>query len=454
MRYNAVMSSFRFLHAADLHLDSPLRGLERHDGLSMERIRDASRRALDNMVEIAISHDVAFVVIAGDLYDGNWKTISTGRYMAQALGRLIRHGIRVFLLQGNHDAASILTRDLPLQQGIDRFPSRKPGSFLIDSLGVALHGQSFADRHVPHDMTPAYPAPVEGYFNIGVLHTSLSGHGEHETYAPCTPDGLRAKAYDYWALGHVHERMILDNGTPIVYPGVLQGRHIRETGEKGVVVVTVENHRVTSIDPVPCDVVRWVETRFDCANLTHEPDLHQHLGTLFQDIARAHPDHLCVLRLVLCGQTALHDTLRRQGAGLRETIQHLAAMSGGEIELEKLVLDTAPLMAPGSGASAGVLPDDSALSALIHRATQDAALLDDIGRDLDLCLKTLNLGEIAPNSLLDHIERRDWAAILPGLENALCEQLSGHSENEVSHDAGYDPKGLSSLRDATQGETP
>ncbi|WP_051535899.1 metallophosphoesterase family protein [Asaia platycodi] len=143
------MSSFRFLHAADLHLDSPLKGLERHDDLSIDRIRSASRRALDNMVDAAIDHDVAFVVIAGDLYDGDWKTISTGRYMAIALGRLIAHGIRVFLLQGNHDAASVLTRDLPLQAGIDRFPSPKPGSFLIDDLAWPCMGRALPTGTCP-----------------------------------------------------------------------------------------------------------------------------------------------------------------------------------------------------------------------------------------------------------------------------------------------------------------
>lgn len=420
------MSSFRFLHAADLHLDSPLKGLERHDDLSIDRIRSASRRALDNMVDAAIDHDVAFVVIAGDLYDGDWKTISTGRYMAIALGRLIAHGIRVFLLQGNHDAASVLTRDLPLQAGIDRFPSPKPGSFLIDDLGVALHGQSFANRHMPHDMTPAYPAPVPGYFNIGVLHTSLSGHGQHETYAPCTPETLRAKDYDYWALGHVHERMILTDGTPIVFPGVLQGRHIRETGEKGVVLVSVTDHRIDSIMPVACDVVRWHVAPFDCTGLESMPAFEDRLGALLRNISRHHDGHLCVMRLTVTGATPLHDALRRQGPALREIVQHLAAMSGGEIELEKLVLDTSPPAAQNRA-----MPDEEesfALSGLVHDAASDETLLKFLGEELDSCLKTLNLGDIVPDSLLDRINRRDWASILPELNETLCDRLSGKGD--------------------------
>ncbi|WP_025885863.1 metallophosphoesterase family protein [Asaia prunellae] len=417
------MSSFRFLHAADLHLDSPLKGLERHDDLSIDRIRSASRRALDNMVRVAIEHEVAFVIIAGDLYDGSWKTISTGHYMASALGRLIAHGIRVFLLQGNHDAASVLTRDLPLPAGIDRFPSSNPGSFLIDHLGVALHGQSFANRHIPHDMTPAYPTSVQDYFNIGVLHTSLSGHGQHETYAPCTPEALRAKNYDYWALGHVHERMILTDGTPIVFPGVLQGRHIRETGEKGVVLVTVTDHRIESITPITCDVVRWHVAHFDCTGLESMASLEERLGDFLRDMARDHASHLTVVRLIVEGTTQLHDALRRQGPALRETAQHLAAMSGGEIELEKLVLKTSPLVT--QSLTRPTEDEIFALSGLIHDAAGDEALLKSLGDELDPFLNTLNLGDIAPDSLLARIRQHDWGSILPELNEALCDSLSG-----------------------------
>nr|WP_269530453.1 DNA repair exonuclease [Asaia astilbis] len=380
---------------------------------------------MDNLVRVAIDNEVAFVVVAGDLYDGNWKTISTGRYMATALGRLKAHGIEVFILQGNHDAASVLTRDLPLQAGIERFPSQKPGSFQIDELGVALHGQA-CHRHVPHDMTPAYPAPIPGYFNIGVLHTSLSSHGQHETYAPTTPETLRAKGYDYWALGHVHERMILQEGAPIVFPGVLQGRHIRETGEKGVILVSVTDHRIETITPIPCDVVRWHEERFDCTGLELDSAFQDQLGATFRSIAETHEGHLCVTRLILYGETALHERLRRQGPALRETLHHLAAMSGGEIELEKLVLETSPLAAIATPAMSEEEP--FALAGLVRDAVKDDTLLNEIGKDLDLCLKTLNLGDIAPDSLLARIDRRDWASFLPELSEALCDRLTGKGD--------------------------
>lgn len=422
------MSSFSFLHAADLHLDSPLKGLERHDGLPTERIRDASRRALDRMIDTAIANNVAFVVIAGDLYDGSWKTVSTGRYMAAALGRLRELGIRVFLLQGNHDAASVLSKDLPLPEGVDRFPSHKSASFTIESLGVALHGQSFATRHVPDDMTPSYPAPMEGYFNIGVLHTSLSGHGgPHETYAPSTVQGLRAKGYDYWALGHVHQRMILDGGTPIVYPGVLQGRHIRETGEKGIILVTVENHAITAIEPVSCDVVRWHETRFDCTGIEEQAEFEHRLERHLNDVGALCGGMLCVIRLILHGETPLDDLLKRQGPTLRETVQHLIAMSGSDIELEKLVVETcSPTNLHPQDGSTGRLSGEEivALADLIRQTTQDETFLADISKDLNLCLGTLNLGKIAPDSLLGQIGRHDWTSILPDLEQALCQRLS------------------------------
>lgn len=423
------MSSFRFLHAADLHLDSPLRGLAQHEGLSLSRIRNASRKALDTLVETALREDVAFVVIAGDLYDGSWKTIGTGLYMARALGRLLSHNIRVFLLQGNHDAVSVLTRDLPLPEGVARFPSQAPETFRIDTLGVALHGQSFASRHVPDDMTRFYPPPVPGYFNIGVLHTSLSGHGRHETYAPCTQEGLAALGYDYWALGHVHERMIAGPSPHIVFPGVLQGRHIHEQGEKGAVLVTVRDGAVCAVDPVLCDDVRWTHETLDCTGIEQDSALHERIGALLRSVAGRDPERLFILRLTLCGETSLHQTLARPPQALREAILHLAAMSAGTVELEKLVIETRPPERTASLSPGG--RDDDAIAGFLREAAEDPALRAQIRDDLEACLGTLPLDTPVPGSLLALIRSGDWDTLLPRISETLLARLSDGSEGDA-----------------------
>lgn len=336
------MSSFRFLHAADIHLDSPLRGLSRYDGLPEAEIRGSTRRALDRLVETALTEKVDFVVLAGDLYDGTWQDVGTGLYMVRALSRLVQAGIRVVTLSGNHDAQSVIARDLPLPDGIDHFSYDAPQTLHWPELGVVLHGQSFRDRHVTQDMTRTYPAPVPGCFNIGVLHTSLSGYGAHETYAPCSVETLSAKGYDYWALGHVHAREIVCKHPWIVFPGVLQGRHARETGACGCELVTVEDGIVRSVTFVECDVVRWCRLELDVSDLH---DMEAVLGTARRRMENALSEaggRTLIARIVLTGRSHLHDRLCASKTW-KEDLRVIAASmtSGGtQIGLEKILNET------------------------------------------------------------------------------------------------------------------
>lgn len=143
------MSDFRFLHAADIHLDSPLTGLARYEGLPVEDVRNATRAAFDNLIHFACKEAVDFVVIAGDLFDGDWRDMRAGLYFARAMGRLQQAGIPVYLLQGNHDAGSVVTKNLPWPDNVHRFGTRAPQTFRLDALDVALHGWSFAHQAAP-----------------------------------------------------------------------------------------------------------------------------------------------------------------------------------------------------------------------------------------------------------------------------------------------------------------
>ena len=252
------MASFRFLHAADIHLDSPLKGLAGQEGNAVERVRTATREAFDQLVGLAIDERVDFLIIAGDLYDGNWRDYKTGLFFVGGIGRLNKASITVYLLHGNHDAESQITKRLELPDNVHVFGTRKPETFDIGDLDVALHGQSFRQSDVTDNLVLDYPTPVSGAFNIGVLHTGLGGMGGHTNYAPCSLDDLVNKGYDYWALGHVHQAAVLHEKPHVVFSGNLQGRHIRETGAKGTSLVTVEENEIVDLSSVPCDVVRWV----------------------------------------------------------------------------------------------------------------------------------------------------------------------------------------------------
>ncbi len=190
------MQSFRFIHTGDIHLDSALKGLAGQQGAAAERICSATRVPFENLITQAIEEAVAFVVIAGDLYDGNWRDYQTGLFFVKQMGRLAQANILVFLLYGNHDAESQITRRLTLPANVKVFSARKAETFRLQHLDVALHGQSFRQRDITDNLVLAYPAPIEGCFNIGVLHTGLGGMGGHLNYAPCAIEDLINKGYD------------------------------------------------------------------------------------------------------------------------------------------------------------------------------------------------------------------------------------------------------------------
>ena len=225
------MSVRKILHAADIHLDSPLQKLDVYENAPVEQIRGASRRALENLVQLAIDQTVDLVVIAGDLYDGDWPDQNTGLFFVSQAARLVNAGIPLVVIRGNHDAANVMTATLPLPTNPDgseiMLSSEQVDSRLFESIGIAVHGRSFRSRAETENMALAYPQPRSGLFNLGLLHTSLTGVEGHEPYAPCTPAQLADKNYDYWALGHVHTRAMcgLKDAAPVVFSGNVQGRH-------------------------------------------------------------------------------------------------------------------------------------------------------------------------------------------------------------------------------------
>jgi exonuclease SbcD len=311
------MPDFRFLHAADLHLDSPLRGLESDASAPVEMIRGATRVALGRMVDLAIEENVAFVLIAGDIYDGDWLDFGTGLFFSAQMRRLTQAAIPVFAIRGNHDAANRMTRSLRMPH-VTVFEHNHAHTHILDSLGVAIHGQSFADQAVPNDLSKDYPRPIDGLFNIGLLHTSAEGYAAHARYAPCDIQGLKSRGYDYWALGHVHERQELSQDPWIVFPGNLQGRHIGETGPKGASLVTVAGNRVQAVDHRVLDVLRWTHIDVDLDGAADETEAMIRVQSALDAALRDAEPRPLAARVTLSGITNAHALLAADG--LRDKI--------------------------------------------------------------------------------------------------------------------------------------
>ncbi|MEO8013488.1 MAG: DNA repair exonuclease [Polaromonas sp.] len=329
----------RFIHTADLHIDSPLRGLSRYEGAPLERLRGATRRALERLVDLALDEQVDFVLIAGDLYDRDWQDFHTGLFVREQMVRLGRKGIRVFIVQGNHDARGVITRQIPWPEHVKVFSSRTAETVCLEALGVAIHGHSFPDREVPEDLVPGYPSALPGYFNIGLLHTSLTGIGGHDTYAPTTLSSLKSRGYDYWALGHIHARQVICEQPRVVFPGNLQGRHARETGSKGCELVTVEDGQMTTRF-MPLAVVRWHQIDIDLQPVKTLDELPLRVAQALEIAASEEVDVLHAVRVVLSGETHLHALEARQPGTLAAAVQAAAQdVSGVEVWIEQVKLD-------------------------------------------------------------------------------------------------------------------
>jgi DNA repair protein SbcD/Mre11 len=386
------MSMTRFLHAADIHLDSPLVGLTRYEGAPVDLLRTATRSAFSALVDTAINEAVDFVVIAGDLYDGDWRDYNTGLFFCKEMGRLYEADIPVYLLYGNHDAKSELTKQLRLPKNVHEFSAKHPETFRLDDLRVALHGQSFRTAATLDNLAAGYPDAIPGWLNIGVLHTALDGHAAHDPYAPCAIPELLAKGYDYWALGHVHEHAIRYMDPWIVFPGNLQGRHIREQGPRGAVLVTANDEGIT-VDRRFVDVLRWYHLYADATQLNNLDDVVDSISQLLEPIVRQEAEgRSLAMRVTVRGRSRAHGQLFGFENQLRaDVLAQANAIAGDSLWIEKVCIETWPaLSAEELMSRSDALAD---LQDLLADASSDGDFLQELSSELkylvDGCRKEL-----------------------------------------------------------------
>jgi len=338
------MTSFKFLHAADLHLDSPLLGLASKSEAFARRVAEASRQAFDNLIELAIAEECRFVIFAGDVFDGDLRNLKAGLFFVDRLRRLNEAGIKVFMVLGNHDAENRFVKKLQFSDNVHVFASKKAETIELKDIAVALHGRSFPQRDVTDNLAQTYPPAVANAYNIGVLHTACVGReGPHAAYAPCSVEQLINHGYDYWALGHVHARDVLNEKTPhIVYPGNLQGRSVRETGDKGCTLVTVEDGRLTGLEHRSLDVVRWSHLQVDVGPASGLSEVAPLLRTALSRAIEVSDGRAVAARISLVGETPIHPSLLVSHAALREDIETICTTLGEEVWVEKIVVATRP----------------------------------------------------------------------------------------------------------------
>ena len=373
---------FTFLHAADLHLGSPMLGLSSNDPELAKRVAAASREAFDDLVSEAINRMVGFMLISGDVYDGDWRDTTIAHFFNRQMGRLHRAGIPVFLVKGNHDAESVITGSITLPDSVHSFPSRKPATFRLADLKVAIHGQSFADRAVTQNLALNYPSAEPGWFNVGVLHTSCDGRAGHANYAPCELVHLVQRGYQYWALGHVHTYEVLHANPPIIFPGNLQGRHAGECGPKGAVVVEVRDGEVQNHDRLLLDRIRWALIEVDLNGVSTNAEAFSRIERAIQKEVNAAGNVPVVFRMILRGRTSLNLWLRAETHRLIDEVLAAAAHVTDLIWLEELKVATADPANDASEAVAALANLD--FPVLLNSLSHSPELLREAGEAMEI----------------------------------------------------------------------
>jgi len=341
---------FKFVHAADIHLDSPLRGLQDYPGAPVERLRAATRRAFDRVIDLCLEERVEFLIIAGDLFDTDVRDFQSALAAAAQLRRLHQAGIPVYLVLGNHDSREEVTRHVPWPANVTVFDHKRPQTVRHPSLPVAVHGMSYPKRDVTSNLVPLYPVPVPECFNIGILHTNACDSSRHAAYAPCSVEELAAKGYDYWALGHVHDFGILHHQPAVVYSGNTQGRHAREVGPKGCLLITVDEDtgsgEAPRIELRETDLVRWFHESIALQPADDEGALLQAAERRLQEVMARCGGRLAAVRLTFTGRCAAHarlaGDLRREQ--LQADLRALASDFSDDVWIEKITFETQSLL--------------------------------------------------------------------------------------------------------------
>lgn len=310
-----------FVHCADLHLDSPFEGIGAVAPEIAQVLREATFKAFDNVVNLAIRERADFLIIAGDVYDGADRSLRAQLKFRDGLVRASAAGVRSFVVHGNHDPLDGWEVDLPMPQEVHRFGGQdvecrefiREGEHLADVYGI-----SFSTREMRQNLASRFRRSGRAPFAIGLLHANVGGQAEHDNYAPCTIEDLKATRMDYWALGHIHGQQTVHAANPcVVYPGNTQGRSVREAGPRTCCVVRVDGAGKIACDFQPCDAIRWFddeETTVTIEALAGMDDLIEELNFACQ-AARTRAGGLpAVVRLRVRGQGDLHTALRRDDA--------------------------------------------------------------------------------------------------------------------------------------------
>jgi DNA repair exonuclease SbcCD nuclease subunit len=312
------MRSFSFIHTADLHLDSPFKGISGiSEEISLELI-EATFKAFNKMIDICIEKEVDFLLIAGDIYDGADKSLRAQLKFRDAMKRLSKAEIKAYIVHGNHDPLDGWSANLDWPENVHIFNGKSVGKVFVKKDGeeiVKIYGISFRTREIKTNLAQKFPTKTKNaLFTIGMLHCNVGTNTVHEPYAPCTLQDLISKNFDYWALGHIHKKTILNNDNPLViYPGNPQGLHPKEIGAKGCFLVNVDENGKPTAEFIEVDSIRWFVEKLSIDSLYTEQELISKIHNRIEKIREEAKGRPSICRIILTGRSSLHSSIARKG---------------------------------------------------------------------------------------------------------------------------------------------
>jgi DNA repair protein SbcD/Mre11 len=384
------MKAFKFIHTSDLHLDSPFRGISEIDQDVSHSLIEATFNAFRSITDLCIKKNVLFLLIAGDVYDGENRSLRAQLRFRNELLRLRDAGIKVFIAHGNHDPLDGWSANLDWPENVYIFSGKKVESVTVENQGEqasVIHGISFSTRKITSNLSRNFPkrsGQAKDVFSIGLLHCLVQGSSGHEPYSPCSLNDLISRNVDYWALGHVHNRQVLNKEDPVViYPGNPQGLHPGETGPRGCYLVEVTPERNISYEFVETDAVRWSVEEFYIDDIPEEKELLTRLYSCIEDIRQRSDGRPIVCRLLLKGRGVLYSFLAKKGV-LDDLMLELREFEKGEtpfIWIESLKNLTHPPLDRDS-----LIKRDDFIGSLLkmfEEMPRDQELRDQISKDLE-----------------------------------------------------------------------
>ncbi|MNZ44278.1 putative metallophosphoesterase YhaO [compost metagenome] len=347
------MTSFRFIHTADLHLDTPFVGMSGIGDRLRRHLQESTFAAFGALVDLAISEEVDFIVISGDVYDASDSSLRAQLRLKEAWDKLGAHGIPVYVIHGNHDPLNSSRQRFSYPDHVTVFGPKVGSETAVrrrDGLPVAVvSGISYPTSSVTENTSLRFHRdPDSSLYHIAMLHGNVDGQEGHDVYSPCTLSDLKKSGFDYWALGHIHKRQVLSESPWVVYPGNIQGRSMKETGPKGCYIVDVNENKEATLHFYELDVVRWTETVLNIEHMASEEQCKDLLEESLEALRAGSEGRTTLVRLHFTGRGPMHSMLQsgRESTELLQELQRkenerlAAGSAGAAFELDSVVWPT------------------------------------------------------------------------------------------------------------------